>query len=87
MTNIYCQKLQIEAPALEAAPFPGELGQKIFTNISAEAWDLWIQHQTMLINEYRLNLLDKSAKDFLKAEMQKFLFEGGAEKPDGYTPE
>ena len=73
--KIFCQKLQELLPALEEAPFPTALGEKIHQNISAQAWQQWLNHQTMLINEYRLNLLDKSAKVFLQEAMQKFLFE------------
>ena len=62
---IYCMKLAKEAPGLERAPLPGERGQKIYENISAEAWQLWVNHQTMLINEYRLSLLDTKARQFL----------------------
>lgn len=88
MTNmIFCRKLNKEAEALATAPFPGELGDRILHNISAEAWEMWLGQQTMLINEYRLNLLDKTARDFLKAEMEKFLFGGGTDAPAGYTPE
>ena len=72
---MYCQKLNQEATQLDEPPFPGELGQRIFDHISVEGWDLWMTQQTMLINEYRLNLLDQQAQDFLKKEMAKFLFE------------
>jgi len=73
--TIHCQKLNKDAPALEHAPYPGELGQKILENISKEAWDLWIGQQTILINEYRLNLSEPKSRDFLATEMKKFLFE------------
>lgn len=72
---IYCQKLQRESKALENPPYPGELGQKILNHISEEAWQLWLNHQTMLINEYRLSLVDAKSRAFLMEEMQKFLFE------------
>lgn len=85
--KIHCKKLGIEAQGLDAPPYPGPLGEKIFEQISAEAWQLWLNHQTMLINEYRLNLMEKSSREFLEKEMEKFLFEGGAEKPEGFTPE
>ncbi len=84
---VYCLKLQKEAPGLERAPYPGELGQKILNAISKEAWQLWVAHQTLLINEKRLNLIDPQVRKFLENELQKFLFEGGAEKPAGYIPE
>ena len=74
MRMIYCQKLKKEAEGLDAPPYPGELGQRIFANISTEAWQLWISQQTMLINEYRLNLTEAEARKFLTQEMTKFLF-------------
>ena len=81
---IVCQKLQQELEGLDFQTYPGDLGKKIYDNISKEAWSGWLKHQTTLINEYRLNMLDQSARDFLKAEMQKFLFGTGSEKPSGF---
>jgi Fe-S cluster biosynthesis and repair protein YggX len=81
---LFCQKLQKEADALDFQPYPGETGKKIFETISKEAWQMWLSHQTMLINEYRLNMLDKKARDFLETEMDKFLFTGGSERPEGW---
>lgn len=83
---VFCKKLQQELPALDRAPYPGELGQKIMKSISAQAWSEWMAHQTMLINENRLNLMDPSTRIFLEKELEKFLFGEGAEKPAGYTP-
>jgi Fe-S cluster biosynthesis and repair protein YggX len=83
---IFCSKLNKESEAMPSAPFPGEFGARIQQNISTEAWRMWLNHQTMLINEYRLNLIDKTARDFLKTEMEKFLFGEGSTKPEGYTP-
>jgi len=83
---IHCVKLNKSAPGLDYAPYPGELGQRIFNEISQEAWQEWINHQTMLINENRLSLMDLEARRFLEGEMKKFLFEGGAQKPSGYVP-
>ena len=85
--TIFCEKLKIDAEALSAPPYPGELGQRIFTHISKPAWQQWLSHQTMLINEYRLNMLDATARAFLVTEMEKFLFGDGSEKPAGYVPE
>ena len=82
---IFCQKLQKQAPALSFAPYPGDLGQKIQQSISEPGWQLWLEHQTMLINEYRLNVIDPQSKQFLQQEMIKFLFEGQASKPVGFT--
>lgn len=85
--TIYCQKLQKDGAPLGYAPVPGDLGQKILANISAEAWQLWIAHQTMLINEKHLSLADKEARDYLKGEMEKFLFGGDYDEIEGYVPE
>lgn len=83
---VFCQKLKQELPGLDRPPYPGELGQKIFENISREAWQAWLKQQTMLINEYRLALIDPKAQSFLKEEMQKFLFGEGSQTPEGYVP-
>lgn len=83
---IYCIKLKKEAEGLDYQPYPGELGKKIYENISKEAWQQWLSHQTMLINEYRLNLLDTKAKEFLLKEMEKFFWGGEIKKVEGYVP-
>ena len=83
---IQCKKLNIEAEGFDQAPYPGGLGQRIYNEISIQAWDEWLAHQTMLINEYRLSLIDPKAREFLETEMIKFLFEGGSDKPTEYTP-
>ncbi len=83
---IHCVKLGKSAPGLERPPYPGEVGQTIFDQVSAEAWQLWLGHQTMLINEYRLSLIDPKARSFLREEMEKFLFGTGSEKPAGFVP-
>ena len=83
---VQCVMLGKEAEGLDLAPFPGERGQQIFDNISKQAWQKWMAHQTMLINEHRLSVIDPKAREYLEEQMQKFLFEGGAEKPEGYTP-
>lgn len=83
--TVFCALLQENLPAMEQQPFPGALGEKVFNEVSQAAWLQWLNHQTMLINEYRLNLLDKKAKDFLKQEMEKFFFAGGSEKPEGFV--
>ncbi|CAM2940820.1 protein that protects iron-sulfur proteins against oxidative damage [Legionella steigerwaltii] len=83
---IYCSKLKQEAEGLLKAPFPGALGDRIYNEVSKQAWNMWLTHQTMLINEYRLNLMEAKAREFLKEEMQKYFFGEGSEKPAGYTP-
>lgn len=84
--QIYCTKLQKNAEGLEKPPFANELGQKIYEQVSKEAWQLWLNHQTMLINEYRLSSIDPKARQFLAQEMNKFLFGQGSDKPEGYVP-
>ena len=83
---IYCQKLGKEAKGLDYPPYPGDLGQRIYNEISEMAWQAWLSHQTMLINEYRLNVLEPKTRQFLEEEMKKFLFGAGSDKPDAYTP-
>ncbi|MGH1542562.1 MAG: oxidative damage protection protein [Arenicella sp.] len=85
--TVNCIKLGKEAEGLDFQTWPGELGKKVFENISKEAWAMWINHQTMLINEYRLNPMDKQAKELITTEMEKFLFGEGAAAPEGYVPE
>jgi len=85
--TVHCLKLDKEAEGLERPTYPGELGQKIFDNISKEAWDLWMKHQTILINENRLSPIDPKHRAFLEEQMQKFLFEGGGEMPEAYQPQ
>jgi Fe-S cluster biosynthesis and repair protein YggX len=84
--TIHCSKLGIDAEGLDFAPWPGPLGQRIYAEISKSAWQQWLAHQTMLINENRLNPLDPASRSFLTRDMEKFLFEGGAEQPAGYVP-
>jgi Fe-S cluster biosynthesis and repair protein YggX len=83
--TVQCAYLGREAPGLERIPYPGELGKRIYENISAEAWQAWLRHQTMLINEYRLSPIEPKARKFLVEEMEKFLFGGGSEKPKEFV--
>jgi len=87
MAKIHCTKLKKEAEALDYQPYPGDIGVKIKSEISAEAWDMWVNHQTMLINEMRLTPVDPKARKFLEEEMEKFLFGDGSNAPEGYVPE
>ena len=84
--TIYCQYLKKEAQGLDFAPYPGELGKRIYDNISKEAFEVWKRHQTMLVNENRLNLADARARQYLARQMESFLFGGEADKPAGYVP-
>ena len=86
--TVNCVMLGREAEGLDRVPWPGELGKRIYEQVSKEAWQRWLEHQTMLINEYRLNALDPNARSFLSGEMEKFFFGEGAEKPaDFVAPE
>ena len=86
MREVNCVKLKKTAEGLERVPDPGELGAKIFDNVSKEAWDLWLKHQTMLINEYRLTPIEPKARKFLEEEMEKFFFGEGSEVPKEFVP-
>jgi Fe-S cluster biosynthesis and repair protein YggX len=83
---VFCSKLNQEDEGLDKAPFPGAFGEKIFNQISKRAWKMWLAHQTMLINEYRLSLIDPKAREFLHEEMKKFFFGDGSAKPAGFVP-
>lgn len=71
---VFCTKLKKEAEGLKSPPFPGPLGDRIYVEISKEAWTLWLKHQTILINEQRLNLTDSKTRQFLMKELETFLF-------------
>lgn len=81
-----CIKLGCEAEGLDRPTYPGDLGQRIFDQVSKEAWREWVEHQTRLINEYRLVLADPKARDFLAKEMEKYFFGGGDLAETHYTP-
>ena len=84
MRTVHCVKLGFEAEGLAFAPWPGELGKRIYENVSKKAWAEWLAHQTMLINENRLNPLDASTRSFLSAEMEKYFFGDGSSAPPGF---
>ncbi|HTY94984.1 MAG TPA: oxidative damage protection protein [Steroidobacteraceae bacterium] len=83
---VQCVYLKREAPGLDRMPYPGPLGQRLYDNVSQEAWAKWLSHQTMLMNEYRLTPVDPKARRFLETEMEKFFFGSGSSKPEGYKP-
>ena len=83
---VHCLKLNKEAEGLDFAPLPGPLGQKVYENISKEAWNEWIRLQTMMVNEYQLNLADPEARKHLLTQMQKYLCGDGVEAVPNYTP-
>jgi Fe-S cluster biosynthesis and repair protein YggX len=85
--TVHCVVLGTEAEGLESPPYPGELGQRIFENVSKVAWQRWLAHQTMLINEYRLVAFEPKARQFLEQEMEKFFFGEGSERPPDYQPD
>ena len=84
--TVFCQYEQREAEGLDFVPWPGATGKRVFDNIGKAAWAAWLAHQTMLINENRLSPLNPAHRAMLEAEMEKFLFGGGAAKPAGYVP-
>ena len=84
--TVQCIKLGKEADGLDFAPYPGELGKKIYESVSKEAWAGWLKHKTMLINENRLGLADPKARKYLAEQMDKYFFSGGGETASGYVP-
>ncbi|HEX5787416.1 MAG TPA: oxidative damage protection protein [Woeseiaceae bacterium] len=81
-----CVVLGEEAEGLDYAPYPGELGRRIYASVSKQAWQRWLAHQTMLINEYRLTPMEPEARKFLEAEMEKYFFGEGSSAPKEYVP-
>jgi Fe-S cluster biosynthesis and repair protein YggX len=84
--TVQCVKLGREAEGLDFAPYPGELGKRIFDNVSKEAWRQWLEQQKMLVNENRLNLADPKARKYLAEQMEKHFFGPGADAAAGYVP-
>ena len=84
--TVNCVVLGHEAEGLDRPPYPGELGQRIYEQVSKQAWQQWLAHQTMLINEYRLVVIEPQAREFLRQQMEEFFFGQGAAKPEGYVP-
>jgi Fe-S cluster biosynthesis and repair protein YggX len=82
---VFCAKLKQELPGLDAPPFPGELGERIFDNISAEAYRLWGQHATIMINHYGLHPADPETRKMLRKEMEEFFFSAEAAMPEGWS--
>lgn len=83
---VHCVKLDKDAEGLDMQPYPGELGKRIFDNVSKEAWQMWIRQQTMLINEYRLSPINPEHRKLLEEQMEKFFFGEGAVTPEDYVP-
>jgi len=83
---VHCVKLGKEAEGLDRPTYPGDLGKRIFENVSKEAWQQWMQQQTMLINEYRLSPIEPKAREFLEQQMEKYFFGEGADIPPDFVP-
>jgi len=83
---VKCVKFGREMPGLEEAPWAGEIGKRIYENVSQEAWKMWIEHSKMILNEYRLNPLDPNSHKILEEQMEQFFFGEGAKLPEGYVP-
>lgn len=84
---VFCVKLQRELPALDEIPFDGHpLGQRIYDNVSKEAWKMWVEQMKMIMNEYRLNLGNPEAQEFLLKQMEEYFFGEGGKLPPGYLP-
>jgi Fe-S cluster biosynthesis and repair protein YggX len=84
---VNCVKLGRELPGLDALPFPGRLGERIYDEVSQQAWNLWPQQSTLVINHYGLNLADPQAQKLLMQQMEEFFFGEGAQMPEGWTPQ
>ena len=85
--KVTCVLLGPDQEGLDQPPYPGELGKRIYENVSKPGWQRWLKHQTMLINEYRLSPIEPKARTFLVAEMEKFFFGGGSDKPKEFVPQ
>jgi Fe-S cluster biosynthesis and repair protein YggX len=84
--TVYCRKYQAELEGLDQPPYPGPKGQEIYDSVSKQAWQEWQNHQTMLINEKQLNMMDADSRKFLQGEMEKFLSGEAFEQAEGYVP-
>ena len=85
--RVKCVILGVEAEGLDYQTYPGELGQRVYENVSKEAWQQWLDHQTMLLNEYRLTPIEPKDRKFLEQQMEKFFFGQGSAKPAEFVPE
>jgi len=83
--QVHCVVLKRQAEGLERPPYPGDLGRRIYENVSKEVWGRWVRHQIMLLNEYRLSPVDPKARKFLEAEMEKYFFGSGSDAPAEYV--
>jgi Fe-S cluster biosynthesis and repair protein YggX len=84
--TVNCVKLGKDLPGLDSPPWPGELGERIFSSVSLEAWKLWEERMTMILNEYRLLPFQKEAQDLMAKQMNEFFFGEGSAMPPDYVP-
>jgi len=83
---VNCVKFGKELPGLDRVPWKGELGKRVYENVSKDAWKLWLEHSKMVMNEYRLNPLDPNSQKIMEEQMEQFFFGEGAKLPEGYVP-
>ena len=86
MKTVFCRKYKKNLPKMDRAPFPGEKGEELLSNVSKQAWTEWLQHQTMLVNEKQLDLSKKESRDYLSQQLEKFLNNESFDKADGFVP-
>ena len=84
--QVFCDHFQKELEGLDRPPYPGEIGQRIYNSVSKQAWQMWIEHQTMLINENKLSMVNPESRKYLQEELIKFFFGEGSQKPKEYIP-
>ncbi len=84
---VKCVKFGKEMPGLDRVPWKGEIGKRVYENVSKEAWKMWIEHSKMVMNEYRLNPLDPQSQKIIEEQMEQFFFGEGAKLPEGYVPQ
>ena len=84
--TVFCVRLKKEAEGLDFTPYPGEMGKRIFENVSKQAWAEWLKHQTMLVNENRLSLVDPQARKYLTEQTEAYFFGEGADQASGFVP-
>jgi Fe-S cluster biosynthesis and repair protein YggX len=86
MRIVKCVKFGREMPGLDRIPWKGEIGKRVFENVSKDAWKLWLEHSKMIMNEFRLNPLDSNSQKIMEEQMEAFFFGDGAQLPEGYVP-
>jgi Fe-S cluster biosynthesis and repair protein YggX len=84
---VHCVKFGRDLPGLDRIPWKGEIGKRVYENVSKDAWKMWIEHSKMIMNEYRLNPLDPSSQKIMEEQMEQFFFGEGAKLPEGYVPQ